>query len=160
MQDFIYAQILKGIVQNVIVLNDPSLVPLFQQGFDFLVDVTQNPVSPGWSYDGKNFSPPPPIVIPLQQILETKVQNAIDGFNSIMISYVASNIMLGITQAGKTQLIADTLSTVMQYGQSGSLFAAITALQGIQLTPEMAPFLTPQVVQSLIAQAQAVIAAL
>jgi hypothetical protein len=55
----IMAQILKGIIQNIIVLDDASLIPIFQQGFDFLVDITNLSPQPqiGDSYDGKTFTP-------------------------------------------------------------------------------------------------------
>jgi hypothetical protein len=56
----LYAQILNGVVQNVIILNDTSLISLFSQGFDYLIEVSQTPGSPGigWLYDGTNFTPP------------------------------------------------------------------------------------------------------
>lgn len=153
----IYAQIKNGIIQNIIDLEDASLIPLFSQGFDFFVDITklQPYPSPGHSYDGNSFSlppPPPPIVV-----TEDKIQRAIDGFNKIMLEYIAQNVLSGITQAGKTQLIADTLATVQRYGQSGSLYAAIAALKAIQLTPDMDPFLNATVVNTLITQAQDVL---
>lgn len=58
--DRLYAQISNGIVVNVIVLNDQTLVSLFSQGFDYFIEVDQLPGSPGigWTYDGNNFYPP------------------------------------------------------------------------------------------------------
>lgn len=55
----IFAQVLNGTVQNVILLNDASLIPLFSKGYDSFIDVTNIPQypSPGDSYDGKNFTP-------------------------------------------------------------------------------------------------------
>lgn len=104
-----------------------------------------------------SYAQPPPSA---QVITQNKIQNAIDGFNTILIQYVASNVLLGITQAKKTELIADALADVQRYGQSGSLYAAINALQAVQITPDMAPFLTPDIVTSLVNQTLAVLAAL
>lgn len=104
-----------------------------------------------------SYAQPPPNA---QQIVQAKIQNAINGFNAMLIQYAALNVLSGITQAGKTQLIADTLADVQRYGQSGSLYAAITALQAVQITPEMAPFLTADVITSLINQTLAVLASL
>lgn len=104
-----------------------------------------------------SYAQPPPSA---QQITQQKIQNAINGFNNIMLQYVASNVLGGITQMGKTELIADALADVQRYGQSGSLYAAITALQAVEITPDMAPFLTPDVVASLVNQTLAVLASL
>lgn len=54
----------------------------------------------------------------------------------------AENLALGITQSGKTQMIADACNQVMVYGSSGSLWLAYNELNNIQITPQMAPFLT------------------
>lgn len=56
-----YAQIKDNEVKNVIVLEDPTLVDLFSENYDVLIDVSdldQRP-GPGWIYDGQTFSPPP-----------------------------------------------------------------------------------------------------
>lgn len=110
-----------------------------------------------WALALMAYSQPP---VSAQIITQNKIQNAINGFNTILIQYVASNVLSGITQQGKTQLIADALADVQRYGQSGSLYAAITALQQVDITPEMAPFLTAPIVASLISQTLAVLASL
>lgn len=55
----IFAQIKDGIVSNIIVLDDETLIPLFKEGFDDIVRVDQlQPYpSPGWTYDGNTFTP-------------------------------------------------------------------------------------------------------
>lgn len=59
-----YAQIKNSIVQNVIVLDDDSLLPLFSEGFDLVLRVDQMMIypGPGWTFDGSVFVPP--VVIP------------------------------------------------------------------------------------------------
>jgi hypothetical protein len=56
----IYAQILSGTIQNIIVLDDLTLESLFLAGFDYLIRIDNlNPVPEiGWSYDPiSGFSP-------------------------------------------------------------------------------------------------------
>lgn len=54
---------------NVIVLDDISLAPLFDDNFDSLVRVDNLSPQPGirWSYDGEGFSPPPEPVEPEEE---------------------------------------------------------------------------------------------
>lgn len=58
----IYAQVKDGFVVNTIVLDDETLIPLFLEGFDYLIEITLTPGNPsiGWSYDPntETFSPP------------------------------------------------------------------------------------------------------
>lgn len=60
----------------------------------------------------------------------------------MVTQFAAENLAMGITQAGKTGLIADALQQVMVYGSSGSLWQAFAALSEVVVTPEMAPYLT------------------
>lgn len=61
--------------------------------------------------------------------------------------FAAENIAMGITQAGKTGLIGLALQEVNTYGATGSLWQAYEALNRIQITSEMSPFLTANRVQ-------------
>jgi hypothetical protein len=56
----IYAQISNGVIQNIIVLDDPTLEPLFVKGFDYLIRIDNLNPQPcmGWNYNPTNgFSP-------------------------------------------------------------------------------------------------------
>lgn len=160
----IYAQIKDGKIKNTITLDDSSLESIFSEGFDSLVriDILSPVPGIGWNYDGSNFSAPSISNqnLSTQQIVENKISKAIVGFNQLMIEYAAHNVLLGITQAGKTQLIADTLLPVMQYGETGSMYAVIAALQAVTVTDEMAPFLTNAVITDLINKAYSVLSSL
>jgi flagellar basal body rod protein FlgG len=70
------------------------------------------------------------------------VQGAYASWQGMVQQFAAENIAMGITQAGKTQLISDALYQVMVYGSSGSLWQAYAELSNVVITPEMAPFLT------------------
>lgn len=165
----IYAQIKNGIVKNTITLNEGADTTPHSAGFDFfkrvdnLVDGNNNPIPVGkrWLYDDPNAWSPPPILAPdYQKIYEEKIQKAIDGFDQLLVTYAASNVLLGITQYGKTKLIADTVADVMRYGQSGSLYQAISALQAITVTEEMAPFLTQDKISGMVQDTLNLIASL
>lgn len=69
-------------------------------------------------------------------------RNASAAWTNLKDAVVAENLALGITSSGKTKLIADTLYPTMVYGASGSLWEAYNELNKIQVTPEMAPFIT------------------
>jgi hypothetical protein len=70
------------------------------------------------------------------------VMAAQQAFNVLVVAVAAENIIMGITASGKTKLIAEALQPVVYYGTSGSLWEAYNALEQVQITPEMAPFLT------------------
>lgn len=150
-----------GVVVNIIYADDDFVDLLTKSNqFDKILDQSDYSIvtiNPGYKFDGNGFSSPPSD-LDINAQVQIKIQKAIMGFNTIMVQFAASNVIGGITQAGKTQLIADALEDVQRYGQSGSLYAAISALQSVSLTSEMKPFLDPSVIASLIAQAQAVLA--
>lgn len=75
-------------------------------------------------------------------IIDKKVKKAINSANNIINKFCAENILLGITQYGKTKIIADALKDVFYYAQTGSLYECLTAMDAITITEEMAPFLT------------------
>lgn len=75
------------------------------------------------------------------------VQQAQIVWTLMVAEFAAENIAMGITQAGKTGLIADALYQVAVYGSQGSLWQAYAALSAVQVTPDMAPFLTDDRIQ-------------
>lgn len=77
-----------------------------------------------------------------QTLADKKVKKAIKGANNLINKFCAENIVMGITQAGKTKLLADTLIDVFYYAQTGSLYECLSSLSSVQITAEMSPFLT------------------
>lgn len=75
------------------------------------------------------------------------VQNAQKIWSLMVAEFAAENIAMGITQSGKSGLIADALFTVATYGSQGSLWQAYNALSTVKVTPEMAPYLTADRIQ-------------
>lgn len=82
-------------------------------------------------------------------VVRKKIKKAIVGAETLIIKYATENVMGGITQYGKTKLIADALKEVMYYAQTGSLYEAISALDAIVITESMAPFFTENKRQEL-----------
>lgn len=72
------------------------------------------------------------------------VNNAIAAWRNLVVTVAAENVAMGITQQGKTKMIADAMMPVMMYGQSGSLWEAYNALDAIVITPQMAPYITEE----------------
>jgi len=73
-----------------------------------------------------------------------KVAKAKSEFNKLVDEVAGENIIAQITAAGKTKLIADALRDVAYYGSQGSLWEVYVAVEKVQLTPEMSPFLTEE----------------
>lgn len=97
---------------------------------------------------------------PTMQYLASKALAAQAAWQVLQTSFIAENIALGITQQGKTKLVADTFERVLIYGQTGSLWEALAAIDEIVVTPEMAPFVTQARVNWFKNQLQAAIASL
>ena len=68
-------------------------------------------------------------------------------WTAMVTQFAAENIAMGITQAGKTALIANALQEVNAYGSVGSLWQAYEALSRVHVTPDMAPFITTDRIQ-------------
>lgn len=61
----------------------------------------------------------------VNQVIDGKLAGAVDFGTMLMNQFKRSNVLLGITQAGKTQLIADASHNLYHYLITGSLYAAI-----------------------------------
>jgi hypothetical protein len=72
------------------------------------------------------------------------IERCIKFGNLIVIEFAADNVLLGITQASKTKLIADACQQAFYYLSTGSLYEARSAMLEIEITEEMAPYLTEQ----------------
>lgn len=61
----------------------------------------------------------------IQEIVFSKINDAIVFGNQMIIQAAVENVLLGITQAGKTKDVSDFLSDLQTYLRSGSLYAAL-----------------------------------
>jgi len=92
------------------------------------------------------FNLPQPVMAAYYAVIvkATGVVPSYTGFQHLVFCVAAENVAKGITSSGKTKLVAETLQQVMYYGTSGSLWEAYNALNQVQVTPEMAPFITKE----------------
>jgi hypothetical protein len=112
-----YAQIKNGQVENIIVLEDDSLIAHFSDGFDYFVSVDGLDPMPrlGWSYDGTNFIPTPETLVPLN------IQYTPTNFGlKLMQLFSQYNVSRGLTSAQRLQ-IAQALAPYATMVQSGDL---------------------------------------
>jgi hypothetical protein len=125
-----YAQIANGSIQNVIVLEDDSLLDHFTQGFDFLIPLDELDPTPqiGWLYDGTNFTAPAPVVPPIVP-LNTQV-TAVEFGIKLMQMLAVYNVERGLTSAQRLQL-AQALGPFAVMIQSGDLQGFVDVSVGI-----------------------------
>jgi hypothetical protein len=83
----------------------------------------------------------------LIEIGASKVAAAITAFNQLIQTFAGANVILQITASGKTELIGNAVKDVIYWGSTGSLWEAYKAAEAIQVTPDMAPFITEEIKQ-------------
>lgn len=67
------------------------------------------------------------------EIVQGIITNAMIFGQKLMVEFAAENVMMGITQAGKTKAIADYLANVIRYIQTGSLYEVINEINALEL---------------------------
>lgn len=81
----------------------------------------------------------------IQEEVKIKVSSAIEFGNSLIIDFASENVLMGITQAGKTKDVADYLADLMRYAQTGSLYEVINEVDRLiadGLPVDLEPFIT------------------
>ena len=88
----------------------------------------------------------------MQEVIQEKIDGAIQFGAEIILQAIITNITLGITQAGKTRMVSDYLRALQRYLREGSLYAAIEEIDELisQGVPsDLAPFVTEQKLQDV-----------
>lgn len=96
--------------------------------------------SSSWYLSSMSLNIPPYLI----QIGSSKVKKAQEAFNKLVMDFAGENVIAQITAAGKTKIIGDAVKDMVYYGSTGSLWEAYRACEKIEITPEMAPFLTEE----------------
>lgn len=81
----------------------------------------------------------------LTDIATAKINDAIGFGNEMIVQASVENVLLGITQAGKTKDVSDYLSNMQQYLRAGSLYAAIDEINSLMsqdIPSSISPFIT------------------
>lgn len=79
------------------------------------------------------------------QIIESSIQAAVEFGEKLMIEFSTENVLMGITQAGKTKAVLDYLTSVKNAVDTGSLYVAmdeIDALIAAGIPVDLDPFVT------------------
>ena len=140
-----YAQIKNGQVENIIVLEDASLIGLFSEGYDYFIEVDGLDPMPrlGWGYDGNNFIPTPETLVPLnQQYTPT------DFGLKLMQMFSRFNVSRGLTSAQRLQ-IAQALAPYATMVQSGDLQGFVDVAESI---PVDGVLITQPILDGFVAQ--------
>lgn len=100
--------------------------------------------------------PIPPTTI---QLVTGSIASAADFGNQLIFQFAAQNVLLGITQAGKTIPVALYLQTLGYYLRSGSLYAAITEMGNLIADTSddkaaLSPYITNNVLYSYLNEIQ------
>lgn len=143
------AVIKNNIVEDIVDTEDMSLVQLIARTA-FIIEIGNLDHSPkkGWVLQGNKLVPPPNYNAD-QVIQETILEPAIEFLTSLMKRFASENVRMGITQAGKTGLIGNALKDVAFWIPSGSAYEFEKAIGDVEITEEMAPFLTEARVTAL-----------
>jgi predicted P-loop ATPase len=73
------------------------------------------------------------------------ISEAMEFGRTLVVDFAAENVLMGITQAGKTKAVADYLSDVSRYTQTGSLYEVISEIDRLiqeGLPSDLEPFIT------------------
>lgn len=80
-----------------------------------------------------------------QDLINDRIKAATSFGDALLNEFTIENVMLGITQAGKTRAISNYCHKLAHYISTGSLYAAIEQIDemlGLGLDPTLEPFVT------------------
>lgn len=84
-------------------------------------------------------------VTSMSEVITGKINDAMVFGQQVMVQASVENVLLGITQAGKTRDVVDYCSGLQRYLQSGSLYAALGEIDRLiaeGLPTDLSPFIT------------------
>lgn len=83
----------------------------------------------------------------LKEIISGKINEASAFGRALILDFAVENVQMGVTQAGKTRNVADYLSNLQRYVESGSLYAAVAEIDSLvnaTVPSNLAPFVTSE----------------
>jgi len=119
-------------------------IPLIESGLDIMpfVILTVDEVEPEREEEDESFEDPDPL-----SVVSVLIQNAKLFSTTLMNTFIQENVVMGITQAGKTKEVADFLQKLQFYLGSGSLYAARTEIINLVdggIPENLSPFITEE----------------
>jgi len=82
---------------------------------------------------------------PISSIVDKSISRAQLFGDTLIQQFAVENVLLGITQAGKTRAVSDYLVKLLTYLETGSLYAAIEQIDALindGLDSNLSPFVT------------------
>ncbi len=128
--------------------------------YQAIIDITTLNPQPtiGWTYNSDTSLSAPP-AYPSSEYFQKIVTNAMAFGNQIVVQGATRNIMMGITQAGKTIDVMSYTSQLVSCLVTGSLYAAITQINTMiadtsDTKANLSPFITNSALYSTLNQIQ------
>jgi len=117
--------------------------------YQTIVDITNYPAQPqvGWKLVNNEFQPSGEQLQP-EELIKQQIGASISFGQKMVQDFMVQSIVLSKTYEGqdKTFILMSSLSGVFQTLQFGLLPQALTAWSSVVVTPDMAPFLTEEIV--------------
>lgn len=124
----IYAQILNGIIVNIIQLEDSSLVSLFSQGYDSCIQIDNLTPIPaiGWYYDipSTSFYSPATLALIQNNLVTSIIQNCAAYITNEAANYQA---IIDITNLSSPPLVGFTYNSDGTFTASAAYYQALVA---------------------------------
>lgn len=82
-----------------------------------------------------------------QQRLAKIIKEASEFGQNLILEFAAENMLMGITQAGKTKQVADYLTDVIRYVQTGSLYEVVNEIDRLKnsgIPENLSPYITEE----------------
>ena len=83
-----------------------------------------------------------PAQVSAQKNIEIIIENAIQFGHKLVVKFAAENVLLGITQAGKTKEVRESTATIVSALQTGSLYDAIDECRNVPAEDKDTTFVT------------------
>lgn len=127
-----YALIKNNVIDQIVSLEDAN-VPAAQQACDALIDIEDTTPMPmiGWLLVGNRLTPPSTPTIDANWIKNNKVMPIKTFVDDLLVTIIAENIYMGITQAGKSGAVLNVVNKKVEVSSAPfpvSLFESLTNL--------------------------------
>lgn len=138
-----YAFVNENVIEKIEDTSEDLIVPQFSK-YQLIIDLSTQPnVQVGWRFVGNKFEPSlQTLNDPVERIKVLVLKPAKQFALEIEETFVAENIAMGITQAGKTDLVTERLAEVLKHVRNASLYSALSAIENVVIDESVAPFIT------------------
>ena len=138
-----YAFVNENIIEKIEETSEDLIVPQSSK-YQMIVDLSTQPnAQSGWRFVGNKFEPSAQTLNdPVERIRVLVLKPAKQFALEIEETFISENIAMGITQAGKTDLVTERLDEVLKHVRNASLYSALAAIQNVVIDDAVSPFIT------------------